>query len=338
MRSPPTQHDVAKALGIGQKTVSRAFGAAGYVSDATRTKVLATAEHLGYRPNQGARAMRTGRFGHVVLLQSTEHVVSYLPAGLLSGVHDGLAAAERSLIAARFGDPELSADGFLPQVLRELSADGLLLNYDTAIPPALTRHLRRHRIPAAWLNSRQSADCAHPDDLQAGRLMAEHLLALGHQRITYTDVHLAHTRTCHYSRSDRLTGARAALAEAGLRLNEFLPTAKIPDDNLAGDFTAMLRRERPTALITYSVVEAAAALLAATRLGLVVPRDLSLITVDLEPAFIGIPLTTATSPMAAVGRAAVELLTAKIARPRRELPARPLPYALVDGGSTCPPA
>ena len=58
---PPTMNDVAAAAGVAQSTVSRILSDAPLrirVSRATRERVLAVADELGYRPNPIARALR----------------------------------------------------------------------------------------------------------------------------------------------------------------------------------------------------------------------------------------------------------------------------------------
>jgi LacI family transcriptional regulator len=49
-------------------TVSRAFSAPHLVNPETRTRVLAIAEDLGYRPNRAARALTTGRTHNIGLI------------------------------------------------------------------------------------------------------------------------------------------------------------------------------------------------------------------------------------------------------------------------------
>lgn len=64
-----TIRDVARASGVHVSTVSRTFSAAHMVNPRTRTRVLAAADELGYRPNRAARALsirRTGNLGLVV--------------------------------------------------------------------------------------------------------------------------------------------------------------------------------------------------------------------------------------------------------------------------------
>lgn len=54
---PPTAYDVARLAGVSQSAVSRAFTGGASISPKLRTRVLAAAEQLGYRPNIVARAL-----------------------------------------------------------------------------------------------------------------------------------------------------------------------------------------------------------------------------------------------------------------------------------------
>ncbi len=59
-----TSVDVARRAGVSQSTVSRAFSSGADqpgVSAATRRRILAAAEELGYRPNALARSLITRR-------------------------------------------------------------------------------------------------------------------------------------------------------------------------------------------------------------------------------------------------------------------------------------
>ena len=63
--SRPTQvsmQDIAKAAGVSPQTVSRVANGSDAVKPATRQRVEAAMERLGYRPNYAARALKHGRF------------------------------------------------------------------------------------------------------------------------------------------------------------------------------------------------------------------------------------------------------------------------------------
>lgn len=62
-----TLFDVARAAGVSKSTVSDALQGSGRVAEATRDRVRAVAEELGYRPNSAARRLRRSSTGAVGL-------------------------------------------------------------------------------------------------------------------------------------------------------------------------------------------------------------------------------------------------------------------------------
>jgi len=56
-----TVRDVAREAGVSKATAARALGEYGAVSEQVRSRVLAAAEALGWRPNELARSMSSGR-------------------------------------------------------------------------------------------------------------------------------------------------------------------------------------------------------------------------------------------------------------------------------------
>lgn len=64
----PTLLHVARQAGVSAATVSRALNGQGPVSAATRARVMAAIEKLGYRPNAVARGLRKGQTNTVALV------------------------------------------------------------------------------------------------------------------------------------------------------------------------------------------------------------------------------------------------------------------------------
>src|SRR5689334_22834705 len=56
-----TLRDIARATGVSVNTVSRALTGKSDINAATKIRVLATAERLGYQPNLPARSLVLGR-------------------------------------------------------------------------------------------------------------------------------------------------------------------------------------------------------------------------------------------------------------------------------------
>ncbi|MBA3683769.1 MAG: LacI family DNA-binding transcriptional regulator [Planctomycetes bacterium] len=337
---PITMADVAKRCGLSQPAVSQALSGKGRLNAETRARVVSIARDLGYLPNVSARATRSGHLGCVGLLQSTAGWRSLLPSPLLDGIHDALAERDMHLVVAKLADEDLARAAFVPRILRERLADGLIVNFNAAIPAGIRRLIREHGVPAAWLNVRQEYDCVHPDDLGATAIAVRRLVELGHRRIAFADYsHASEPGDAHYSVVDRRAGYQQAMIAAGLTPRLLVERNPVREDQRIAFTRAWLgAADRPTAVVTYGNTIALPILIAAASAGLSVPRDLSVISFsDLDARHLGLELDVMVVPCQAMGRAAVDMLFAR-ARPRRGHPAQAIACAYVPGGSTAPPA
>jgi LacI family transcriptional regulator len=336
--------ELAKLAGVSPSLVSRALHGGGAstigVSAETAARIKRLATERGYRPNAAARATRRRRLGTVALLLSTERRHSFLPSQLLDGIQDALFEHDLSLLLARLPDEQLSDEKCVPRLLREWTAEGLLVNYTDHIPAPMLDLIRQDSVPAVWLNCKLAADCIHPDDWDAGRRATEYLLGLGHRMIAYVDyTHSRASNALHYSAFDRQAGYEAALTTAGVPAWTIWRDSAVPAAQRVAAATALLQTSRPpTAVITYSYREAGAVLYAASRLGRRIPEDLSVVTFGAELAQgTGLPVTTLTIPERALGRMAVQMLLARIAKPAQHQPAQAIAFDLVDGLTCAPP-
>jgi LacI family transcriptional regulator len=336
-----TQRDIARRLGIGQITVSRAVRGEKGVKKETRERILAAARELGYKANISARAMRTGRLGTVALLQDTSTSPSTLQPDLLRGIHDALAERNMRLMMERVPEREVLRDGGVPRVLREWMADGLLVNHNPKLPHELTAVVRKHRVPAVWINSKRSADCVRPDDREAARRATELLVEKGHRRITFADYSSgARTERPHYSPTARQAGYMEAMEKAGLRPKVIRGRDYIPRrERVSFSREWLRRRDHPTAVLTLSASTASPIFLAARLMGLEVPASLSIISIDdRQDDLLGTATSCMVIPWREIGRAAVEMLVEKIERPSRRLRPQVLEMVWQEGDTFGPPA
>ena len=121
----PTLKDVAKASGVSVMTVSNVVNGRPRVSEATRQRVLAAVDELGYQVNLTARSLRAGRSGTIAL--SIPRVDHPYFAELAAAVTDALQASGRHLVVEQTGasrEGELSA---LSQARLQMY-DGVLLS------------------------------------------------------------------------------------------------------------------------------------------------------------------------------------------------------------------
>lgn len=212
-----TMHDVARLAGVSFKTVSNVVNDHPHVSDATRAKVRAAIEELGYQPNLSARSLRSGRSG-VIGLAVPELSLAYFAQ--LAG--EVIRAAEKRglvvLVEQTGGDREKEL-AVLRSPRLQLT-DGLLfsplgLGIDDAalvdIPTPLV--LLGERI----FNG--PTDHVTMQNVKAARAATEHLLSKGRRRIAVLG---ARQGEIIGSAGLRLTGYRQALDAAGIPFDESL--------------------------------------------------------------------------------------------------------------------
>lgn len=331
------QTELPRQAGYSRFTVSKALAGHPSVPDQTRDRILRVARDLGYRPNAAAKAMKSGRFNNAALIYyapTTERQMFVFPP-LLNGLNGELSRNDMHLTFSMFTDRHMAkgADGI--KVLRELMVDGLLVNYDSKYSRSLRKPIDRLNVPAVWVNDKLDHDCSRPDDLQAGRWAAQRLLSLGHRRIALW--HRPIDERSHYSSQDRIDGYRAAMADAGATARMFEHTSDSNPHRQADAARMLSGDDRPTAVITLGYDDAMALLLAASQLGLRVPDNLSIITIDTRHSYQHVPIETVRIPFGATGESAVRLLLEKIAHPGRRFDPVVVPYTHLDEGPTVGP-
>lgn len=340
----PTIATIAAHMGLSRATVTHVLnGRAGEqrIRPETQQRVLEVARELGYRANASARAVRAGRFGNVALIQSL--LGAYLPSELLYGLTTAITDRDLHLVVTQVPDDVIDDDAYLPHAMRDLSADGALINRHVGYSPHLLEQIHRLRIPAVFLNVRQEFDCIHPDEVMGGRTAVEFLLRLGHERIAFVE---SEVPIPHFSVFDRREGYEQAMAAAGRQPRAYvLPQGwkadgpgRHPDRRVESARALLEGKDRPTAVLAYELTEAMAVVHAAHLLGLRVPRDLSVILFHnrLDDSYF-VPFQTVSNVMEEVGRQAIGMLLEKMEGPERPLPTRAIPVRMLDGATCAPP-
>jgi len=334
---------IAEEVGVSERTVQRVL--TGELRDSRPTivhrakRIRRLATQLGYRPNTAARAISTGRFGCACLVMTRSEGRSTLPEDLLNGLCDALAGHDMHLTLARLPDEALTSDQAPPKIMREWMADGLLLNYTTSIPRALLDMIHDFKIPSVWINSKQPANCVHPDDFGAGRMAAEHLIRLGHREIAYADYQhpWADWDSYHYSAHDRSGGYEQVMRDAGLAPRFIREDHWVPRERQLAYTRGWLGQDdRPTAIVAACQVEAVAISMVAPELGLRVGRDVSLAVLAPTGTACG-HMSRADIRQKEIARRAVEMLAGRMAPGRPDLPPVAVPFVWHNGGTCAPP-
>jgi LacI family transcriptional regulator len=328
--------DVARLAGVSTATVSRVFNSPGQVDAEAQRKVREAVAKLHYVPHGAARALRSHRsqmvgavvpsFDYALYARTTSAMQAVLdPKGysvVLAEHHYDLRAELR--ITEQLVGHGVDAFVFVG-VHHDPALFGLLESYGR--PYVLTwgvDPMRRH--PSIGFDNRA-----------ATFEMTRHLIALGHRRFGL----LSASTEGNDRATERGAGMRAALAQAGLELDERCVQYGAID---LGAATAMMRRmlalkKRPTAVVSTNDVFAVGGMIACREQGVRIPEDVSITGVDntdlgatQTPA-----LTSIRTPIVEIGRAAAEQLIARL-EGRAYTAFQTLPFELVGRGSTAAPA
>ena len=308
--------------------------------EGTRSRVETTAVAMGYRLNHAAKATATGRFGCIAVLMSTYAGRSIYSPQLLDGVQESLASHNMHLIVGALPDTQLEDSGFVPQILQNWMADGLLVNYNAKTPPRMKQLLLKHHLPSVWVNSKHESNCVYPDDSSAARDLTQTLLQRGHKRIAYVNCVTGTTQPAwHHSSRDRYDGYAMAMQQAGLQPRLIAGEEGIDRKERVAFLRPFLSApDAPTAAVCYSAEVAGPVLYTSALLGLRVPQDLSIATFHSSLWFdVGLEVATVILPEFEVGKAATEMLLRVIARPGLKVRPVIVPFGF-DQGQTIGPA
>lgn len=335
----PTIGDVARRAGVSTATVSRVVNLPDGVRPELRRRVEAAVVQLGYVPHAGARTLKSRRSGTIGAIFPT--IDNAIFAKAIDSLQRRLAEAGHQLLIATNDYSPATEEGQALNLLTR-GADGLLL-CGIGQRPALLARLKARAVPVVHVMSwppPPGLACVGFDNARAMAQVVRYLLDLGHRRIAM----LAGVTRDNDRAAARLAGVRDALAAAGLELPPVYVAERRYGLAAAREGLQQLMRPPtpPTAVICGNDVLAFGALLEAQRLGIEVPRELSIVGFDdlelashLQPA-----LTTVHVPAEAMWRAAAEQVLAmlRMLRGGEAPPDVEVEVSLVVRGSTAPPA
>lgn len=179
----PSAHDVARLAGVSQAAVSRAFTPGAVISKATRAKVIAAAEEIGYRPNLLARSLIKGRSGIIGVVIGNPQNAFFVAA--LAALSKRMSAADRHVMIFT-GESDMTADLHVEDLLK-YRVDGLVLMW-TSISPRSAEECRREGVPVVFLNRRSVIEgfpCVSGANYEGGRQIAQHLIDQGYRKIGF---------------------------------------------------------------------------------------------------------------------------------------------------------
>ncbi|NDJ61338.1 MAG: LacI family transcriptional regulator [Chloroflexi bacterium] len=306
-----TIKQVAERAQVSVATVSRVINETGLVSPDLEQRVRAAMEDLNYYPSALGRGLRRSETMTIgVLIPELDQPFF---SALVSSVESALFRQDyRTLVCSAEEDPAREAAYI--QILLQQRVDGVIY-VPTGQQAGNVSKLRKSSVPVVLVDrdvSTYQVDKVMCDNESGAYEGMSHLIKQGHRRIGVIggpDYSFAILR--------RMAGVRRALADAAMPLNsQFLIMGTLQQFEL-GYQTAMhllTQPERPTAIFALTDMIAIGVLHTASRLGLHLPGDLSVMGFDDIPlATYSIPeLTTVAQPIYEMGALATKLLLARL--------------------------
>lgn len=302
----PTIRDVATAAGCAVSTVSNVLNAHPHVREATRKRVLAAVDELGYRPSRAARSLPGGRtFLLAYCLPGGDTPNSALDVFLHQVVETAAEADLEVLLVTQRGDSVVDP---YAGILRRGGADGFVLSgidYDDE----RVQFLRERNIPFGCFGRVDDPDISWVDvDGAAGvRAAVEHLHQLGHERIAFVGWPEGSA-----TGDDRFNGFDTACQAAGLTVaglerveNGFDEGRRLVPTLLGGG---------PTAVVCVSDTLALGVMAGLRDAGVEPGQQVAVTGFDDVPAaaLTAPGLTSVRQPMDEIGRLLVDRLVARL--------------------------
>jgi DNA-binding LacI/PurR family transcriptional regulator len=303
----PGGTDVARLAGVSQKTVSRVMNGEVHVRDEVRERVLRAAADLGYRRNNLARALNSGRSNRIGVV--TLGTALFGPSSLVIAIERAARSSGFSLALANTFEDEVGGIDNAINSLMEEGVDGIILSEPIDEGP------RNIAIDVPVLNLGRFPGLSAPQIIaptgkfeRSGYTATRHLLSLGHREIR----HLAGPQRW-WSARDRLEGWRLAMNEARLPQAPCLTGDWSPASGYKAGLELALDREM-TAVFVANDDMAIGLIRALAEAGRTVPGDVSVIGLDDIPqaAFMNPPLTTVAQEFDLVATRGFHQLVAQI--------------------------
>lgn len=318
--SRPTLQDISDSLGVSVNTVSRALSGKPGVGGATRERIQAEAERIGYVPNAHARSLVLGSRMLIGLVITNASNPFY--AGLISEIEKSAAEAGYSLILLSSDESPEQEEDAAGALLRS-GVDGAIV-----VPVQNKRNpwsrVQHTGLPIVLVNRAVAgleADLVGTDNRAGMEATAGHVIDQGATTFLMFEEDLA-IDTIHA----RVKGLQDAVERAGLPWTDDA-VVRVPsrrsgsailpwhaDEAYRITLDLLDRGRRPEAILTGNDYFALGALRAFHERRIYVPSDVIVTGYGDYPfsSHLSPSLTTARLPMAEVGKQAVSLILRRI--------------------------
>ncbi|WP_323181498.1 LacI family DNA-binding transcriptional regulator [Kaistia algarum] len=309
-------------LGLSTATISLALRDSPLVAEATRDRVRAFAEEIGYVANRSAASLRTARTNMVGVV--VHDVVNPYFAEIFRALEAALNAQSLAIMICNHAD-DVGRQRTFVETLMQHRADGLIMCPAAGTSESEVLRIVRTGLPFVMI-CRDVGDIGVPvvrgDDFAGGLALTRHLIAMGHRRIAFVG-----GRRLTSAGHERHAGYVEAHREAGLAVDPALDIAEAMTQRDGRDAAPALLAlgPRPTAIFAFNDLVAFGLMSALRRARIEPGRDMAVAGYDDTDgaAWTTPSLTSVHNVPEEIGQRAAALLKDQIAgiagRPERIL-------------------
>ena len=296
-RPSPTISQVAAAAGVSRSTVSRVFSRPDSISQATIRRVKAVAEQLGYRPNQTARALSTGRHRNIAVI--VPDVANPFFPPLIAATQDEADRHDYCVFLGNSGENAEREDQLVHRLGSQV--EGLIL-VSSRLSDRQIADLAERR-PLVLVN-RDLADIPRVliDSAKGTQASVEHLASLGHESVVYVS-----GPSASWSNRQRRNAVRRAAAAHRIKMRSV--ACQTPTFESGRQVVPQIAATGTRAVIAFDDLVAQGILAGLAENSIRVPHDFSVVGCDDVLGAATYPaLTTVSNRSEEAGRVACKLL------------------------------
>jgi len=329
LRKPSRLVDIAKHAGVSSKTVSRVLNNEPYVTAAMRERVTRSVNELGYVGDAAASGLRSKKSGFIGLI--IPDVRNGFFALLTRAIEERLSPSSPTLLLGDSDEEQAQEERYL-RTFRQQRVDGLIvLPCGAPSLPDAVMEIPTVIVDRTVPSVRGKADHVMASNRKAAETLVAHMVnhhGMKQVAIVAGDLSISNVR-------ERQTGYSRILKQAGLE-TYITNGHTTPDDAAAGAYALFRTLTPPFGVFTTNNRMFWGAMAAIARLGLRIPKDVIVTTIDSigEATVTGLQPTQAVVPVSTVAARAMQLLQERISDPT--LPPRTVTVDLdIEYGTTC---
>ena len=311
-----TMQDIAEKAGVNKSTVSHVLNkkhVKARIGPKTCARIKSIADELGYRCNELARSVATGKSNVIAFVSCNTGSWEYT-AKIMAGILEEITKQNYSLKVYHLSGK--NSLNIAEQIIQQ-RADGVIFHSPKNTDfQTIQEEMKKNHIPCATANLTSKNACigVTTDDFQGIKDAVKHLAELGHRRILY----LSHrylgidTEYMTHRRDGYLAGMKEYIGKHVIPRNEFLSQIASEDKAVIKRILSEPVEQRPTAIVCINDNTAMEVLQMAYQIGIKIPEELSIIGfADLDMAkYAVVPLTTIAQPFEEMGRETANMLLA----------------------------